>query len=100
MKAENLDFTEALKFLAERSGIEMPEYDNRSKQNAERRTRIYEMNRIINSLTSRISARKFPYTSQQYIRHSCLQYSRILHGLHQFHKQFFCIVQEDFEYCS
>ncbi len=46
MKAENLDFTEALKFLAERSGIEMPEYDNRSKQNAERRTRIYEMNRI------------------------------------------------------
>ncbi|MDE5936860.1 MAG: DNA primase, partial [Ruminococcus sp.] len=46
MKAENLDFTEALKFLAESSGIEMPEYDNRSKQNAERRTRIYEMNRI------------------------------------------------------
>lgn len=46
MKAENLDFTEALKFLAEKSGIEMPEYNNRSKQNAERRTRIYEMNRI------------------------------------------------------
>jgi len=45
MKIENLEFMEALKLLAQRSGIEMPAYSGNS-QNAQRRTRIYEMNRI------------------------------------------------------
>ncbi|MDE5770277.1 MAG: DNA primase [Ruminococcus sp.] len=47
MKIENLDFMEALKLLAQRSGVEMPQnqysYNN---QYAQRKTRIYEMNRI------------------------------------------------------
>ncbi|MDE6665922.1 MAG: DNA primase [Ruminococcus sp.] len=47
MKIENLDFPEALKLLAQRSGVEMPQ--NTFSQNsfyAQRKTRIYEMNRI------------------------------------------------------
>lgn len=46
MKAENLDFVEALKFLAEKSGVEVPEHSAKSSQNSQKRTRIYEMNRI------------------------------------------------------
>lgn len=46
MKAENLDFTEAVKLLAERSGMEVPEKNDRNSMSAQRRTRIYEMNRI------------------------------------------------------
>lgn len=45
MKIENLDFMEALKLLAQRSGIEMPVYSG-NNQNSQRRTRIYEMNRL------------------------------------------------------
>lgn len=45
MKIENLEFVEALKVLAQRSGIEMPEFTGNSR-NSQRRTRIYEMNRI------------------------------------------------------
>ncbi len=45
MKIENLSFIEALKLLAQRSGLEMPVYSGNS-QNSQRRTRIYEMNRI------------------------------------------------------
>lgn len=44
MKIENLDFMEALKLLAQRSGIEMPVYSGNN--NTQRRTRIYEINRI------------------------------------------------------
>ena len=46
MKAENLDFPEAIRFLAERSGMEVPERNDRNSLSAQRRTRIYEMNRI------------------------------------------------------
>ena len=46
MKAENLDFIEAVKLLAERSGMEVPERNDRNSLSAQRRTRIYEMNRI------------------------------------------------------
>lgn len=46
MKAENLDFMEAVKLLAERSGMEVPEKSDRNSMSAQRRTRIYEMNRI------------------------------------------------------
>ena len=46
MKAENLDFLEAVKLLAERSGMEVPERNDRNSLSAQRRTRIYEMNRI------------------------------------------------------
>lgn len=46
MKAENLDFMEAVKLLAQKSGLEVPERDSRSSQYAQRKTRIYEMNRI------------------------------------------------------
>lgn len=44
MKIENLDFMEALRLLAQRSGIEMPVYSGNN--NTQRRTRIYEINRI------------------------------------------------------
>lgn len=46
MKAENLEFIEAIKFLAEKSGIAVPEFNKKNNQNTQRRTRIYEMNRI------------------------------------------------------
>ncbi len=46
MKAENLDFSEAVKLLAQRSGMEVPEYGNKDSGYAKRKTRIYEMNRI------------------------------------------------------
>lgn len=45
MKIENLDFMEALKLLAQRSGLEMPSYSSNS-QNSQLRTKIYEINRI------------------------------------------------------
>lgn len=46
MKAENLDFMEAVRLLAERSGMAVPEKRNGSPDNSHRRTRIYEMNRL------------------------------------------------------
>lgn len=46
MKAENLDFPEAIKLLAERSGLEIPERNKQNSDNSRRRTRIYEMNRL------------------------------------------------------
>ncbi len=46
MKAENLDFLEAVRLLAERSGLQIPENNSRDDRYAKRRTRIYEMNRI------------------------------------------------------
>ena len=46
MKIENLTFPEAVKLLAQRSGMEVPSFGNRSDGYAKRKTRIYEMNRI------------------------------------------------------
>lgn len=46
MKIENLDFTEALKLLAQRSGLEVPQYNSADSRIARLKTRIYEMNRI------------------------------------------------------
>lgn len=46
MKIENLDFTEAIKLLAQRSGMEIPKENSRDSQLAKRKTRIYEMNRL------------------------------------------------------
>lgn len=46
MKIENLDFREALKLLAQRSGIEMPQDFSKNSRNTQKKTRIYEMNRI------------------------------------------------------
>ena len=46
MKIENLDFSEAVKLLAQRSGMEVPEYGQKDSGYAKRKTRIYEMNRI------------------------------------------------------
>ena len=46
MKIENLTFPEAVKLLAQRSGMEVPEYGNKDSGYAKRKTRIYEMNRI------------------------------------------------------
>ena len=45
MKIENLDFMEALRLLAQRSGIEMPVYSG-NNNNSQRRTKIYEINRL------------------------------------------------------
>ena len=46
MKIENLDFTEAVKLLAQRSGLEVPQSSSANSRLAQRKTRIYEMNRI------------------------------------------------------
>lgn len=46
MKIENLDFSEAVRLLAQRSGIEVPENNSGDSKYAHRKTRIYEMNRI------------------------------------------------------
>ena len=46
MMIENLDFSEAVKLLAQRSGLEVPENSNPDSKIAQRKTRIYEMNRI------------------------------------------------------
>ena len=46
MKIENLDFTEAVKLLAQRSGLEVPERNSADSKLAQRKTRIYEMNRL------------------------------------------------------
>lgn len=46
MKIENLDFTEAVKLLAQRSGLEIPKENSHDSQLAKRKTRIYEMNRL------------------------------------------------------
>lgn len=46
MKIENLDFSEAVKLLAQRSGLEIPQSSSADSKLAQRKTRIYEMNRI------------------------------------------------------
>ncbi|MCM1133608.1 MAG: DNA primase [Ruminococcus flavefaciens] len=46
MKSENLDFTEATKFLAEKSGIDIPDKKSGNTINSKKRDRIYEMNRL------------------------------------------------------
>lgn len=46
MKIENLDFTEAVKLLAQRSGLEIPRNTSQDSSLAKRKTRIYEMNRL------------------------------------------------------
>lgn len=46
MKIENLTFSEAVNFLAQRAGIEVPITDSRDAQKAKLKTRIYEMNRL------------------------------------------------------
>lgn len=46
MKIENLDFTEAVKLLAQRSGLEIPRENSVDSMLAKRKTRIYEMNRL------------------------------------------------------
>lgn len=46
MKIENLDFMEAVKLLAQRSGLEVPERNNTDSRLAQRKTKIYEMNRL------------------------------------------------------
>ncbi|MBE6859685.1 MAG: DNA primase [Ruminococcus sp.] len=45
MKIENLDFREAINFLAARAGLTVPE-DKKNSQYAQRKTRIYEINRF------------------------------------------------------
>lgn len=46
MKAENLEFMEAVRLLADRSGMEVPEKNNQGSEKAKLRTRIYEINRL------------------------------------------------------
>jgi len=47
MKMENLTFSEAVKLLAQRCGMEVPSFGgNKDSSYAKRKTRIYEMNRI------------------------------------------------------
>ena len=46
MKIENLEFLEAVKFLAQRVGMEIPSLGSKSGQNSQIKTKIYEMNRL------------------------------------------------------
>lgn len=46
MKMENLTFTEAVNFLAQRAGLEVPHKDPKEAARARLKTRIYEMNRL------------------------------------------------------
>lgn len=46
MKIENLVFSEAVKLLAQRAGLELPQNSPESSRLAALRTRIYEMNRL------------------------------------------------------
>ena len=46
MRAEGLDFVEALKLLAERAGIELPEAGQASGESQQIRKKTYEMNKI------------------------------------------------------
>jgi len=46
MRAEGLDFVEALKLLAERAGIELPEAGQASDESQQIRKKTYEMNKI------------------------------------------------------
>lgn len=46
MKMENLDFSEAVKLLAQRSGIEVPQYNSAHSDLVKQKSRIYEMNRL------------------------------------------------------
>lgn len=46
MKIENLGFMEAVRLLAQRSGLEVPENNGADSKIAHRKTRIYEMNRL------------------------------------------------------
>jgi DNA primase len=45
-KIENLDFVESINLLAQRSGIEVPQYSNAESNLHQKKTKIYEMNRI------------------------------------------------------
>lgn len=45
MRIENLDYIEAVKFLAERAGLNMPEESNYDDSMANLKKRIYEANR-------------------------------------------------------
>ena len=44
-RIENLSYIEAVRFLAERAGISMPENDGRSDESARKKARTYEINR-------------------------------------------------------
>ena len=44
-RIENLSYIEAVRFLAERAGITMPENDGRSDESARKKARTYEINR-------------------------------------------------------
>ena len=46
MQAENFDFVEAVKYLAERASIPIPERGDGSNERYERKQRIYRMNRL------------------------------------------------------
>ena len=48
MEYENFSFVEALKFLAERAGVQLPEeeYSREAKQKADLRSRILEVNKL------------------------------------------------------
>ena len=46
MDMENLDFVEAVKLLAERSGIPIPENNERSSDSSQARATVYKINKI------------------------------------------------------
>ena len=69
MNIENLDFIEAVKFLAQRAKIALPEGDENSEDNRiyKRRQRIYEMNSFAAKLFNKNLFSKESTAAQQYL---------------------------------
>lgn len=71
MEAENFDFVEAVKFLAERAGISVPETGgDRNNELYEKKQRIYQMNRLAarffyNALHSKEAAEAQAYVKKR-----------------------------------
>ena len=64
MKRENLNFPEAVEFLAEKYNVRLSEYKDENKEAREKRNRLYDINReaamhFLNNLSSSSKAQKY-----------------------------------------
>ena len=64
MKRENLNFPEAVEFLAEKYNVRLSEYKDENKEVRDKRNRLYDINReaamhFLNNLSSSLKAQKY-----------------------------------------
>ena len=64
MKRENLNFPEAVEFLAEKYNVRLSEYKDENKEARDKRNRLYDINReaamhFLNNLSSSLKAQKY-----------------------------------------